>query len=98
MLRHDHSQPEAPRVSSEAKQRVVETARDPRLRADLASALEQHAIVACTDRAGIITFANPACCRVSGYAREELLGKGHDILSAPHHAGEPVRELWQRLA
>jgi chemotaxis family two-component system sensor kinase Cph1 len=98
LLRHHRSQPEIPRVSSEAKQRAIETARDPRLPAELASALDQHAIVACADRAGLITFVNPACCRVSGYTREELIGKGHDILRAEHHEGEPVRALWQKLA
>jgi PAS domain S-box-containing protein len=64
----------------------------------VAAALDQHAIVACTDSAGVITFANPACCRVSGYTREELIGRGHDIVSAAHHASEPVRELRQKLA
>jgi chemotaxis family two-component system sensor kinase Cph1 len=97
MLRHDQSQAEVPGVGSEVKQRALDAARDPRLRTDLASALDQHALVACTDRNGIITFVNPACCRVSGYTREELIGTSHAILCAEPYEGEPLRELWQKL-
>ncbi len=40
-------------------------------------------LVSETDLKGIITYANPAFIRVSGYSIEELIGKSHNTVRHP---------------
>jgi PAS domain S-box-containing protein len=43
----------------------------------LLGVIQQHAIVASADPQGRITDANDAYCRISGYRRDELIGRHH---------------------
>jgi len=60
-------------------------------------AIEAHAIVAVTDAQGRITRANDAFCKLSGYAREELLGQDHCIFDSGAQSREFLQELWAAL-
>ncbi|MBK8162412.1 MAG: diguanylate cyclase [Gammaproteobacteria bacterium] len=74
-----------------------------RLRADaqmrkLSSALEQAAdSVMITDAGGTIEYVNPAFTGMTGYAREEAIGRRPDIVRSDRHDADFFRRLWEAL-
>lgn len=61
-------------------------------------ALDQAAIVAATDRRGIITYVNDKFCEISEYSRSELLGKTHKVVNSKEHGPEFFKTLWGKIS
>ncbi len=59
--------------------------------------LNDHAIVSVTDAEGRIVEVNEMFCAISGYTREELLGKPHGIVNSGVHAASYWAAMWQRI-
>jgi len=54
-------------------------------------------LVSKTDTKGIITYANDAFVEISGYSREELLGKSHNIVRHPDMPPQAFKWLWDTI-
>jgi two-component system, sensor histidine kinase and response regulator len=61
------------------------------------SALNHSAIVSITDLEGNIISVNDNFCNVSGYTRDELLGRNKRILRSNEHSPEFFTNLWQTI-
>jgi len=61
------------------------------------SAIESSNIISKTDIFGIITFVNDEFCKISGYTKEELVGKNHNIVRHPDVPASTFRQLWQTI-
>lgn len=51
-----------------------------------------------TDRQGVIEMVNRAFSEITGYAQEEVLGKGKDLLRSGHHDAEFYQKMETDLA
>ena len=54
-------------------------------------------IISQTDDKGVITYANKAFCKVSGYTKEELLGKPHSIIRHPDMPKSVFEKMWSTI-
>ena len=59
--------------------------------------VDSNSIVSKTDLRGCITYVNDAFCDISGYSREELLGKNHNIVRHPDESAEVFEQLWHTI-
>lgn len=62
------------------------------------SALDKHAIVSITDVDGNITYVNEKFCEISGYNRDDLIGKNHNILKSDFHDAAFYNAIWKTLS
>jgi aerotaxis receptor len=54
-------------------------------------------LVSRTDLKGIITYANDAFVDISGFSREELIGKNHNVVRHPDMPEAAFADLWQTV-
>ncbi|MCW8901168.1 MAG: response regulator [Gammaproteobacteria bacterium] len=58
----------------------------------------QHDIVSTADVSGRIISVNEKFCEISGYSREELLGKNHRLLKSKRHPDSFYEEMWNTIS
>jgi PAS domain S-box-containing protein len=69
------------------------------VRLRLATAVEQAAeTIEITDPNGTIVYVNPAFERITGYSREEAIGKNPRILKSDHHDDRFYSTMWETIA
>jgi PAS domain S-box-containing protein len=64
----------------------------------LLEAFDQHSLVSITDLAGTIIYVNDQFCRVSGYARDELIGSKHSIVNSRVQPAAFWVEVWSAIS
>jgi PAS domain S-box-containing protein len=60
-------------------------------------AVDLGAIVSKTDKSGRITYVNDAFMKISGYKKDELLGKSHSLVRHKDTPKEFFKELWETI-
>ena len=58
---------------------------------------EKGLIVSSTNLKGIITYANRKFCEISGYQKNELVGKNHNLVRHPDMPKLAFQDLWDTL-
>ncbi|WP_457748463.1 FIST N-terminal domain-containing protein [Sulfurimonas sp.] len=59
--------------------------------------VDHSSLISKTDINGIITYVNDTFCKVSGYTKEELLGKSHNMIRDPNMSSFIFKKMWQTL-
>ena len=60
-------------------------------------AVDKSEIVSKADSKGDITYVNEAFCKISGYTKEELIGKSHNIVRHQDTTTEVFKDLWSTI-
>lgn len=60
-------------------------------------AIDSSNIVSKTDINGIITYVNEEFCKISGYSKDELIGKNHNIVRHPDVPKEHYKRFWDTI-
>ena len=61
------------------------------------SFINQIALISKTDLLGDITYVNELFCEVSGYDKDELIGKPHSIVRHPDTPKEIFEDMWETI-
>ena len=65
--------------------------------AQLMHNMDKNVITSETDNDGIITYVSQAFCDISGYSKEELIGKSHSIMRHPDMGKSIFNDLWKTI-
>jgi diguanylate cyclase (GGDEF)-like protein/PAS domain S-box-containing protein len=60
-------------------------------------AVDLSNIVSKTNPKGVITYVNDKFCDISGYTRDELIGKPHNVIRHPDMDREAFKDLWDTI-
>jgi PAS domain S-box-containing protein len=60
-------------------------------------AVDSALLVSKTDYYGNITYVNDNFCKVSGYSKEELIGKNHNIIRHPDMPKQVFKSMWKTI-
>ena len=61
------------------------------------SAVDRSFIVSKTNAHGNITYVNDEFCKISGFSREEVIGKSHKIIRHPTTPKALFKEMWHTI-
>ena len=59
--------------------------------------INENVIISTTDENGIITDASVAFCKMSGYTKEELIGRSHNVVKNPDTPTSFYEKMWNDL-
>jgi len=79
------------------KRKQKELNRSSQLLKQYKDAVDERSIVSKTNEKGIITYVNEQFCLLSGYSKEELIGKSHNIISHSDNEKELFLEIWDTI-
>ncbi len=60
-------------------------------------ATDHSSIVSMTDEKGVITYVNESFCRISGFSKEDLIGRTHRVVKHPETPDALHRKMWETI-
>lgn len=60
--------------------------------------VDKHVIMSRTNSSGKIVSVSEAFCEISGYSKEELIGKNHNVIRHPDMPKEIFEDLWNTIS
>jgi PAS domain S-box-containing protein/diguanylate cyclase (GGDEF)-like protein len=60
-------------------------------------AMNESSIVSKSDLQGYITYVNDNFCKVTGYSKEEVIGKPHSIIRHPDNPSSLFHDMWKTI-
>jgi len=67
------------------------------LNEQLREKIDRYIITSTTNLSGKIINVSHAFCEISGYSKDELLGKSHNIVRHPDMSSSVFRDLWETI-
>ena len=64
---------------------------------DIRMALEISSVVEITDHSGVLLYVNENFCKVSQFAKEELIGQTSKLINSNYHPKEFFQNLWDTI-
>ena len=61
------------------------------------STVDRSFIVSKTDADGVITYVNDEFCKISGYSRDELIGRTHNLIRHPDMSKDVFADMWHTI-
>ncbi len=79
------------------KRKEEEVLSSTKLLGEYKDAVDESSIVSKATTEGIITYVNEQFCKLSGYSKDELIGRNHNIVRHPDMPKEVFKELWHTV-
>lgn len=61
-------------------------------------ALNQSSIISITDPSGVIKHVNDKFCEISGYEKEDIIGKTHEIVRSGYQSEKFYDDMWKEIS
>lgn len=87
----------AKQLNAEVEKKTVKIKKQQDKLISLLKIYDEHVIFSRTNTKGIITYASEAFCKISGYKKNELIGRPHNILRHPHMPKEAFKNMWETI-
>jgi PAS domain S-box-containing protein len=85
------------KLENEVENRTKDLQDSNKILLEYKKAVDASAIVSKSDLSGRITYVNDQFCKISGYSREELIGKPHNIVRSPDVDPSVYADLWKTI-
>ena len=97
LLKQKETKEQTKKLQNEVEKQTKDLKDSNRLLLEHKKAVDASAIVSKADLDGNITYVNSTFCEISGYSKEELIGKPHNIVRHPDSPKELFKELWSTI-
>ena len=84
-------------LNKKVKEKTADVVKQKEELKSLVNSYDANVIFSKTDLKGYITHVSDAFCRISGYSRDELIGKNHNIIRHPDMEKDFFKDLWINL-